>query len=255
MEVIVNASKAMDAPHITTTSIVHLLKAFGYTDEALPVASLLARYHNLSGEWTVLSPIYWEATHNDALMSSVGTASRALFETLQAFVAEDGVKLYYHDASTWLLACDEHVLPKTKPLHTVFKHSMRPLLQDLEQEPFWLRLITEAQMFLSTQSDAVNGVWLWGTGACHTPHHKPLVVCEDEAWCRAGDLLSTTVSLYQPEMKLPKNAACFMPKYTTDLLEQLESKFEKQNVHWFFNDTDFVTKPKKFWAKLWGKTA
>ena len=33
-----------------------------------PLADLLRRYHNLDGDWLVLSPVHWQATHNDAMI-------------------------------------------------------------------------------------------------------------------------------------------------------------------------------------------
>ncbi len=253
MEVILNASKQADETQIKSMAVVRLLKAFGYTDNALPVAEILARYHNLSGMWTVLSPVHWEATHNDALMTSGGEASRDLFELFQAFVAEEGMQLYYHDASTWLLQCEAHPLPETKPLQQVLNHSMRPLLKALETEPFWLRFLTEAQMFLSQQAAFVNGVWFWGSSACRAPESRSLIVCEDEAWVSAASLISTDVQLYQTDMILPKKGICFVPMDTPELIKKLTATLEKQVIQWSFNDTVYTTKPKNLWARLWGK--
>ncbi len=254
MDLIVNASKQTDVALSPSMAVVRLLKAFGYTDNALPVAELLARYHGLSGVWVVLSPIHWEATHNDALMMQ-GDASRDLFDAFQAFVAEDGMQLYQHDENTWLLQCDAHPLPETIPLHMALQHSMRPMLKALETEPFWLRFLTEAQMFLSSYQHSINGVWFWGVSACHAPDNKPLVVCGDEAWVRAARLLSTEVIMYQADMVLPKQSVCFVPADVPDFLETLAFKLDKQAVHWSFNDALYTTKPKRFWARLWGRKA
>ena len=253
MEVILNASKQADETQLKSMAVVRLLKAFGYTDNALPVAEILARYHNLSGMWTVLSPVHWEATHNDALMTSGGEASRDLFDLFQAFVAEEGMQLHYHDASTWLLQCVAHPLPETKSLHQVLNHSMRPLLKALETEPFWLRFLTEAQMFLSQQEAFVNGVWFWGSSPCRVPDNNPLIVCEDEAWISAASLISTDVQCYQSDMVLPKKGVCFVPQNALEMFENLKTKSDKQQVIWSFNDITYTTKPKNLWARLWGK--
>ncbi|MDF1645490.1 MAG: hypothetical protein P1U61_00705 [Legionellaceae bacterium] len=254
MELIINASKQTDVAPISSMAEVRLLKAFGYADNALPVAELLARYHKLSGVWAVLSPIHWETTHNDALMM-LGDASRDLFEAFQAFLAEDNMQLYYHDVNTWLLRCDAHPFPKTKPLHAVLQHSMRPLLKALETEPFWLRFLTEAQMFLSRYQQTVNGVWFWGGSACHAADSRPLVVCgdESEAWHAAARLVSSDVRLYHSDMMIEKNSVCFVPTFSSDILENLGAKLNKHTVNWSWNDTTYMTKPKRFWAKLWGR--
>ncbi|MDF1677152.1 MAG: hypothetical protein P1U32_00450 [Legionellaceae bacterium] len=251
MDVIIDALKATDEAHIRSMALVRLLKAFGYTDEKLPVADLLARYYGLSGAWAVVSPIRWEATHNDAVMVSSEAVSRDVFDAFQAFLAEADIALYYHDASTWLLQCDKP-LPETKPLHAVLAHSMRPSLKALDATPFWLRFLTEAQMFLSGHQGAANGVWLWGGGACDMPIKKPLLVFENERWVDALRVLSEDVSLYQPTHGLARDTVCFMPQHTEKYLNQLVARSRKQVVSWSFNDTTYTTKPKRFWARLWG---
>ncbi len=233
MDLIMSTSEPNDA-------IVCLLKAFGYANHTLPVAALLAKYHQLPGVWMVLSPIYWEATHNDAMMTQAGAASREIFDAFQIFVAEAGMRLHYHDAYTWLLQCDAEALPETKPLHLVLNQSMRPMLKALETEPFWLRFLTEAQMFLSRSQCKINGVWFWGAGACHAREDKPLIIYGDKAWCAAGELLSTQVSLYHDDMIFSKHSVCFVPEYMGDQLDKLKAKFEKQ-------------KPKSFWKRLWSQ--
>ncbi len=252
MDVIIDALKATDEAHITRMALVRLLKVFGYTDEKLPVADLLARYHGLSGGWAVVSPIRWEATHNDAVMVSAGKTARNVFDAFQAFLAEAEITLHYHNASTWLLQCDAQSLPETKPLHAVLAHSMRPCLKALDATPFWLRFLTEAQMFLSGHQGLANGVWIWGVGACDTPIKKPLLVFEDERWADALRVLSEDVSLYQPSSVLARDTVCFMPQYAEKYFNQLVARNNKQAVSWSFNDTTYTTKPKRFWARLWG---
>ena len=136
--------------------------------KALSVAALLAKSHELSGEWVIVSPVHWEAGHQDAVMTSRESATREQFDAFQAFVAEVGMELYYHDAETWLLNAKTVSLPDMPPLETVLNISMRPLLENLRKQPDWLRFLTEAQMFLSAYQMAhpdktvINGVWLWG---------------------------------------------------------------------------------------------
>jgi hypothetical protein len=253
VEVIINASRQADKTQIESMAVVRLLKAFAYVDDALPVAELLARYHGLSGVWTVLSPVHWEATHNDALMMLSGGDSRDLFDAFQSFLAEENMQLYYHDATTWLLQCNAHPLPHTKPLHAVLQQSMRPILKSLETEPFWLRFLTEAQMFLSGHQHAINGVWFWGESPCHAPYNKPLVVYGDDAWLAALQLISTDVSMYQAGMKFRKQSICFMPADLPDDVNALASDLSQQQVYWSWNDISNITKPKRFWTRFRGK--
>ena len=172
-------------------------------------------------------------------MMSAGTTSREVFDAFSSFVLEDGIKLHYHDAGTWLLQCEAHTLPQTKPLHAVLNHSMRPVLEALESNPFWLRLLTEAQMFLSHKNVAMNGIWLWGSGPLHMPRQKPLVlVSDDKAWCKALERLSTHVRLYEEGMRLPKKGVYFMPDASSNQHDKLKLDFEQQH-------------PTRFWSKLW----
>lgn len=125
------------------------------------------------GDWLIVSPVHWEATHNNAAIVSGGDAlnltdeaSHKLYTAFSAYLAEDNMQLYYCSAGTWLLLCENQEPPQTQALHDVLQRSMHVLLEDLKNTPFWLRFITESQMLLSTQpqNDAtypVNGVWVW----------------------------------------------------------------------------------------------
>ena len=128
---------------------------------------------NFPGAWLIVSPVHWEATHNNAMMVAAGVglelsdeASKKLYTAFAAFLAEDNMQLHYCNAETWLLLCERETAPKTQPLHIALQSSMHALLADLKSTPFWLRFMTESQMFLSgqVQADAaypVNGVWVW----------------------------------------------------------------------------------------------
>jgi len=142
-----------------------------------PVLKALKKNANLPkdfpGAWLIVSPVHWEATHNNAMMVAAGEglelsdeASKKLYTAFAAFLAEDNIQLHYCNASTWLLLCEREVAPKTQPLYIALQSSMHALLASLKSTPFWLRFMTESQMFLSgqVQGDAaypINGVWIW----------------------------------------------------------------------------------------------
>jgi len=125
------------------------------------------------GSWLRVSPVHWEATHNNAMIVAAGEdlnltdeASRKLCDAFAAFLAEENMQLHYCNAGTWLLLCDTEVPPQTEPLDTALQSSMHRLLITLKKTPFWLRFLTESQMFFSGQPQddkvmPVNGVWVW----------------------------------------------------------------------------------------------
>lgn len=52
--------------------LLNFLLNLGYNPENPPVADLLKKYHRLEGKWLVLTPVHWEATHNDAMVVALG---------------------------------------------------------------------------------------------------------------------------------------------------------------------------------------
>ena len=125
------------------------------------------------GAWLNVSPVHWEATHNNAMMVAAGVglelsdiASKKLYDAFAAFLAEDNMQLHYCNANTWLLLCEHQEPPKTEGLDKALQCSMHALLATLKSTPFWLHFLTESQMFLSGQPQEgatypINGVWVW----------------------------------------------------------------------------------------------
>jgi len=142
-----------------------------------PVLKALKHNTNLPkdfpGAWLIVSPVHWEATHNNAVIVAGGEelnltdeVSKKLYTAFAAFLAEDNMQLHYCSAGTWLLLCENQEPPNTQALDKALQRSMHALLADLKNTPFWLRFMTESQMFFSgqVQADAaypVNGVWVW----------------------------------------------------------------------------------------------
>lgn len=144
-----------------------------------PVLKALKNHDNLPkdfpGAWLVVSPVHWEATHNNAAIVAGGDAlnlseeaSKKLYTAFAEFLAEEQMQLHYCDASTWLLLCENREPPQTEALDHVLQRSMHALLASLKSTPFWLRFMTESQMFFNGQAQEnkdmsypVNGVWVW----------------------------------------------------------------------------------------------
>lgn len=142
-----------------------------------PVLKALKKHANLPkdfpGKWLIVSPVHWEATHNNAAMVAGGAGlelsdetSQKLCDAFAVFLAEDNMQLHYCNANTWLLLCESQKPPQTQCLDKALQRSMHALLADLKGTPYWLRFLTESQMFFNRQVQAggimpVNGVWVW----------------------------------------------------------------------------------------------
>lgn len=135
-------------------------------------AKRLRDEHGLQGNWLIVTPVYWQATHNDAMIMTCGEALNLseqqgidLYNKFSCFVANDGMKTHYHDAFTWLLQTDgKPPIRSVNPYDIVLK-SIGPYLKSLDSTLFWQRFITEIQMLFSGSSShqsKVNGVWVWG---------------------------------------------------------------------------------------------
>lgn len=230
-----------------------LLACLGYNETAPPVADLLRRYHDLDGHWLIASPINWLASHNDAMIMASGPAlqltddeSRLWFDVLADFLKNDPIKLYYHDAHTWLIQPSEYVPIQSRPVHTLLQQSMMSQLHGLDATFFWQRFITENQMLFSehplNQTRAgrhtVNGVWIWGDGQLNAPSSVPIVY-DDEVGARFANILSTRTSAYQVGQKYSKE---------TILLLSTPREFKQHTVRWYWNNIAYVSKKKRWWT-------
>ena len=87
-------------------ALLQLLACFDYDINTPPLADLLRTTHHLEGEWLILSPMHWEATHNDAMITAIGEElnltdeqSNHWFNLYANFLAEESLLLKYHDAT------------------------------------------------------------------------------------------------------------------------------------------------------------
>lgn len=234
-------------------ALLNFLTSLGYKEPALPLADLLKHLHQLKGKWVIVSPIHWEATHNDASIVACGEQlaldeqySRRLFSLYAAFLAEEGIALHYHDPFTWLLCCDNKPSLHAKPVYQMLNQSLMPELAQLDTTLYWQKLFTETQMFFAQQQEdiTVNGVWFWG--GAPLAEKKAIAVCVDEPYAEIAALLSSQVSIYQPSMLL-KN-------YAIVLLKEAPST-ECINIptHWYWNNLAYTIKPTHYLTRLWRK--
>ena len=269
MDVVINAEitevPAGHTPITTYGNFYHnILACLDYPKDAPPVADLLRSYYRLDGDWLIASPIHWQATHNDAMITALGSElqlseiqSRAWFAALAEFVASDISNLYYHDPHTWLLQCDGKPQLTAKPVHTLHHQSMMPELKRLDKTLFWQRFITENQMFFSThplnkartEVYPINGLWLWGNGKLQACGQKQLI-CSDESLWQLARVLSTNVSEYQSVPSIADNSVLLFSELGQHELCALQTRLQKNKVRWYWNNVAYLTKPRNWWSRF-----
>jgi len=269
MDVIIDARLEVppkdSSPLETLGNFYHnLLCCLRYPASYPPVAELLRRYHHLDeGTWLVVSPVYWHATHNDAMIAASGEDLRLgddeahlWFTAFAEFVAAENMTLYYHDAVTWLLQADTHPPITANPVHSIMQQSLMPHLRRLDTTFFWQRFITETQMFFSGHplnkqrgECPINGVWMWGNGGLQAPASRAIFT--DDGLLAVAKLVSTHVSPYQRSNSYSKDSIVLLPDMTADGLHDLQIKLQSFSVHWFWNNLAYASKPRSWLSRLW----
>ncbi len=264
MDAVINAIKEVAAANSQPLSsqrnyYLNVLNCLGYDPIHPPLANLFARYHQLAGQWLIASPIHWEATHNDAMITAIDSElelteeeSQLWFADLSQFLKDD-FHWHYHDAHTWLLKVDDKPSIFSQSLYAMQHHSLMPVFAIMDKTLFWQRLMTELQMYLSshplnTQRQGkltINGVWFWGQGELN-PQTQRKIVTDDEVLLAsladvADDFLSTP---------LTKNHLIAI-KYPQQIdFSHLQDKMQKYPVHWYWNNLAYLTK-RRFWWPWW----
>ncbi|MBA2648478.1 MAG: hypothetical protein H0U75_02570 [Legionella sp.] len=235
--------------------LLNFLTALGYDPLDPPLGDLLRRYHHLEGDWLIVSPVYWEASHNDAQILATGKAlqwteiqARDSYQLFEQFVAADGMTLHYHSSDCWLLRIDNKPSIKSKPVKVVMKRSMMNELQGLDVSMYWQKFITESQMFFSSQSMSplVNGIWPWGASKLQS---KALVVCVDEALYSVACNSQTEVSLYKSSVLL-KNYQLLLLESLNNLSPNHQQQLKKMPITWYWNDKTYTDRP-NYLIRLW----
>lgn len=231
----------------------HILNVWGYPVEKPPIADLLRRFHHLEGGFLIVSPIHWEASHNDAMITAYGEhlnidekEAHHWFVLLRDLITIYDMKLFYHDAHTWLLQCDNKPLMLAKPLHTMHHQSMMVALKALDTTLFWQRLMTEVQMLYSgdslnaSRACTINGIWIWGGGQLNGPQATP-VICGDESLQPLAHLLSTNVQKFEGAGLVKGSVGLFNNDPTAFI------SLQKKEVHWYWNNVAYITCPYRPW--------
>lgn len=134
-------------------------------------ADELVQAHQLNGAFAIVSPVHWEAGHNDAVITAIEedlavseSELQDKFVLLRDYVRTDGMDLIWHSSYLWLLRMDGKPAFKAKPVYQLIHRSLMPELKALDEGMFWQKFLTECQMLIASKPNntLVNGVWIWG---------------------------------------------------------------------------------------------
>lgn len=229
---------------------LNTLACINNAKDSYPLGELLKRINGLSGKWLVMSPICWQATHNDAFIVAVGDElqfsdedSRQLFDSLSVFLSDE--KLHYHDACHWLINVDEKTSIDSDPPSLMLNQSLMPALKRMDDSLYWQRLFTEIQMYLAQLPEyrdaMINGFWFYGAGELKLVPTKCI-------YTNDGQLLS----LFPEQLLVLNNDSTVNDSSvwisTTPL--PLTPQLQKQKTNWFWNNTAYTIPAKSWWKKL-----
>jgi hypothetical protein len=238
-------------------ALLHFLLSLSYDAEDPPLADLLRQYHHLEGEWFVLTPIHWQATHNDAMIAAFGAQlqlkeaeAKGWFDFFSEYLAQEGITLYYHDAYTWLLCTPQNHPLNAKPVHHLIHQSLMPQLAQMDKTLYWQKLITEFQMLCASKShdSLMNGLWIWG--GAKLKNKKELKICADESFLNIAQIGSMDVTLYNSEITLKEYQVLVLTEYSM-LSEPHQEELKKIQVHWYWNNAAYITNPCNWLTRLW----
>lgn len=236
---------------------LNVLISLGYPQAAPPFADLLRQLHGLTGRWLIVSPIHWQATHNDVLMCAAGSAlsledrdGRQWFEALATYLAAENMTLYYHNAYTWLLRCDNYPPIVAVPVQALMNQSLSTHIQTLDDTLFWVRLMTETQLLFSAHPlnhsrvglDPINGVWFWGAGELDLPIKSALIYYDPE-YASVISLLSTEGRCYSSTQRIESDAILVVNQLDPDRMSHLQHQVQNHAVHWYWNNMAYISKP------------
>lgn len=231
-----------------------LLRCLGYA--LPPLADLLRRYHGLDGAWLIVTPLVWQASHNDVVLLAAGAdmdwtpvIARQYFSSLHDFLAVDGMRLHYHDDVTWLLSCDGLPALTAAPVDELIHLPMMQALKNLDKSHYWSRLLTEIQMLWApyvNEGQACNGVWIWGGGDLNATVSRPIIAYDDQA-LRIACGLSSEVSLHNAALSIKKQSLFLCTQLSDEEYDKLRQQLKRHTVNWYWQDCAYQTRASSWW--------
>lgn len=243
---------------------LNFLNRLGCDNERPPLADLLRHHYQLEGEWLIASPIHWEAGHNDAMLTASDealeldeTESRLWFAQVSDFLKEDGFTPLFHDAHTWLFKKSEKPALFSRSPQTILHQSITPELAALDPSLYWLRLITELQMFLNSHplnnqraaKPAINGLWFWGAGEFKPDLINPIFT-DDELLLR-HELLGKQIRSLDSLTFFVKDALLIIKDPDSFDFAAFENKTKNKTLRWYWNNLSYVSQANPWWSRLW----
>lgn len=239
--------------------LLNLLLSLGYDPADPPIADLLRQYYKLDGAWLILSPIHWQATHNDAMIIALGkelqlqeAEMRSWFNLFSEHLAAENKGLYYHNAEIWLLCNDKNTPINAKPVRHLLNQSLMSELVALDNTMYWQKFITESQMFFAStlKQSMLNGVWIWG--GAKLKNKKAIKICADSCFLPIAQICSSNVTLYSPSVSLSEHQVLLLSEFSM-LSEQHQKELKKISAHWYWNNTAYTLCHDNWFMGLWRK--
>lgn len=241
--------------------LLNVLTALGYDPLYPPLGDLLRLYKQLEGKWIIASPVHWEATHNDAMITAVkdslhlsDSVSRIWFAEISQFLSQDQFDLVYYDANTWLINIDKKPPIKSISLGRILNQSLMPALAGMDESMYWQRLMTELQMFMgqhplnsvNTLAMPVNGLWFWGGGTIAPTVDRPIMT--DDAVISGVYKHCLPLDL---TLKPEKNSLLAIHNFEPSMKDALDQLTKQQAIKWHWNNTAYQTPIKRWWRRFW----
>lgn len=264
MNVVINSVCAAVPSDVTLLTseghmALNLLVCLGYDPVKPPLGDLLRKMNQLEGNWVVLSPIHWQATHNDAMIIAAGTdlqlseqESRHWFKLLSDYLHDDNMTLHYHDEHTWLLEVTNKPHLNAPSINRVINQSLMPVLAQLDSSMYWQKFFTECQMFFASQPDAttVNGVWSWGSGTLSD--NKSVSICAEEQYESLARICSNDVIPYSHSVQPGDYQILLLNEFAT-LSSQHQHELLQRPAKWYWNDSAYTTTRLNWFTRIWRK--
>lgn len=269
MDVVVNQNaENINIEQLELTSFHYNILRSQSVENPMAFAELLCRLYHIKEKAIILSPIHWEASHNNAMVVAAGADllldeddARALFERLKDYFEPLGYKMQFHDPFHWLLYGEGLPPVCSPPVYELRGKAMLPLLERLDSSLYWQKLLTETQMLLAQEKinhhraekglAMVNGVWPWGDGqlsvrstrAVVLKHYMPLAkFCYSQV-----ALLDSQTSFKDKDVLIIDNMDALSP--------QQRHKINKMNCRLFYNNALIIKKKRPLWKRLFAKGA
>jgi hypothetical protein len=240
------------------SALLNLLACLGHDHSNPPLADVLSQYHKLEGQWLIVSPVQWHATHNNAVIAAFGThldtsegELKEYFHRFSEHLIDAGIALYYHDPYTWLLSTNFKSLLKAKPVHLILNKPLMLELAQIDETMHWPKFLTESQMFFASypHNSLINGVWVWSSASLGGK--KNIKICTDQTFFSIAQLCSTNVGLYQPSLSL-KEYDLLLINDLSALSVAHREQLERVAPRWYWNNMGYEVSV-HWLTRLWRK--